>query len=59
MLTILLVDHQLRAADADTGENVQDEREELDVVHRASEAEVAEVTRTLVVCLTAATALLP
>ena len=59
MLTILLVDHQLRATDTDTGEDVQDEGEELDVVHGASKAEVAEVARTLVVCLTAATALLP
>ena len=58
MLAILFVDHELRAADADTREDVQDEWEELDVVHRAGKTKVAEVSRALVIRLTTAAALL-
>ena len=58
MLAELLVNEELGAADADAGENVLDEGEELDVVDGASETEVAEMSRTLVIGLPTAATLL-
>jgi hypothetical protein len=58
MLAELLVNEELGASDADAGENVLDEGEELDVVDGASETEVAKMSRTLVIGLPTAATLL-
>jgi hypothetical protein len=52
----ILIHEQLAAANTHTAENIQNEREELNVIDGACEAEVAEVTRAVVVRLTTAAA---
>jgi hypothetical protein len=57
MLAKLLVDEKLRATDTNTGQHVLDEGEDLDVIHGAGEAEMAEVAGAFVICLATAAAL--
>lgn len=57
MFAKLLVNEKLRATDTDTRQNVLDEGEELDVIHGAGEAEMAEMAGTFVICLATAAAL--
>jgi hypothetical protein len=52
----ILINEQLAAAYAHAAENIQNEREELNVIDGACEAEMAEVTRAVVVRLTTAAA---
>jgi hypothetical protein len=54
----ILINEQLATADTYATQNIQNEREELNVIDGACEAEVAEVTRAVMVRLTTAAACL-
>jgi len=56
--THFLVYEKLRAGYADTAENIENHREELDIVNRASKSVVAKVSRAVIIGLTARAALL-
>ncbi len=58
-LVKLLVDEELRAADTDTVENIENILEELDEIDRAREFVVTEMTRAAVICLSTTAACLP
>ena len=58
MAPVVLVDAELRAPDAYTRQDVQNEGEELDVVDGARKAEVSKMSRALVIRLTATPTLL-
>jgi hypothetical protein len=51
-----LVHEKLAATDANTAENIQYEREELNIIDGAGKTEVTEMTRAVVICLTTAAA---
>jgi hypothetical protein len=52
----LRVNEELTATNTDTTQNIQNEREELNIIDRARKTEMAEVTGALMVCLTTAAA---
>jgi hypothetical protein len=55
---VLLVDAKLRAPDTYTRKDIQDEGQKLDIIYGTCKTEVTKVSRTLVIRLTATSALL-
>jgi hypothetical protein len=51
-----LIYKELAAANTNTAENIENKREELNIIDRAGKTEMAEMTRAVVICLTAAAA---